>query len=262
MQNRPKLSLVTPYRQRSAYLRLLLSRLADTRKYDGFAAFELILVEGDGQPSVEHLCGQYEWVRYVYVELPGIFNRSLLINRGAAIAEGEYLMTYDVDLLPADGVLSNHLALAMSSPCSLVAGYRLQLPEMLSEPNEIPDVNRLVEESAAKKIPLICPEDSHGALIRNLLCGEKFGVCTCYPVKTFNSVGGLDEEFLGWGAEDQDLLERLSDGGWALVRSYDLLYYHLPHERESRWYDEELVEANRVRFDEKRRAAKSRLLFL
>jgi GT2 family glycosyltransferase len=253
----PKLSLITPYRQRSAYLRLLLSRLADIWKYDGFTAFELILVEGDVQPSVEHLCGQYEWVRYVYVELPGVFNRSLLINRGAAVAEGEYLMAYDVDLLPADGVLSNHLALATLSPFSLVAGYRLQLPEMLSEPVVIPEVNRLLEESAHKKMSLICPEDGYSALVRYLLCGEKSGVCTCYPIKTFISAGGLDEEFVGWGAEDQDLIERLCDGGLALVRCYDLLYYHLPHEREHNWYDPELVEANRIRFDEKRRATKS-----
>src|SRR5215213_7329196 len=254
MPGPPKLSLVCSYRRRPAYLDLLLSRLTDIRKHERFTAFELIVVEGDAQPTVDHLAGQYDWVRYLYVPLPGVFNRSLLTNRGAAIAQGEYLMTYDVDLLPGDGVLSNHLALAAASPICLVSGYRLQLPEMLSEPVVIPEVNRLIEESAARRKSLICPEDSHGSLLKYLLCGEKSGVCTCYPMKAFISVGGLDQEFVGWGSEDQDLMGRLCDGGLVLVRSYDLLYYHLPHERDEHWYNSELAEANRARFDEKRRA--------
>jgi hypothetical protein len=260
VQDSPQLSLVTPYRQRPEYLRLLLSRLSDIRRHEGFTSFELILVEGDAQPTIDHLDGKYDWVRYLYVPLPGVFNRSLLTNRGGEIAKGEYVLPYDVDLLPADGVLSNHVALAAASSLCLVAGYRLQLPEMLSEPVVIPSVNQLVEESAAKKMSLVCPEDSYGALIKYLLCGEKSGVCTCYPRKAFMSVGGLDEKYEGWGPEDQDLIERLCDTGFAHVRSYDLLYYHLPHGREQLWYDQELIDANRARFDEKRRATKTQHL--
>lgn len=256
VRNSPKLSLVAPYRGREAHLKLLLSRLADIREHEGFTGFELVLVEGDERPAARELAETQEWVRYVHVPLTGAFNRALLANRGAAVAKGQYLMVYDVDLLPAEGVLSNHLALAMASPASLVAGYRLQLPWMLSEP-VIPDANRLVEESAALKQSLICPEDSYGALVKYLLCGEKAGVSVCYPVEAFASVGGLDEKFTGWGPEEQDFMERVCDTGLALVRSYDLLYYHLPHDREKLWYDPELIEANRARFDARRRAART-----
>ena len=256
MRNSPKLSLIVPYRGREAHLNLLLSRLSDIREREGFTGFELVLVEGDEQPAARDLVDKYEWVRYLHVLLPGVFNRALLANRGAAVAKGEYLMVYDVDLLPADGVLSNHLALASASPLSLVAGYRLQLPRMLSEP-VIPDANKLIEESAARKQSLVCPEDSYGAFVKYLLCGEKVGVCACYPAKMFASVGGLDEEYKGWGPEDQDFMERICDTGLALVRCYDLLYYHLPHDREKLWHDPALVEANRLRYNEKRRAAET-----
>lgn len=252
----PRLSLVTAYRQRSAHLNLLVCRLADIREKEGFTAFELIVVEGDAQPTVAHLADEFAWVQYLYVPLTGAFNRSVLTNSGAKIARGEYLMAYDVDLLPADGVLSNHLALAMASPASLVAGYRLQLPEMLVEP-VIPDVNRLVEESAAKKRSLVCPEDDQGALIKYLLCGEKNGVSACYPIKAYMSVGGFDEKFAGWGPEEQDLIERVCDTGLAFVRSYDLLYYHLPHDYEALWRDPDLIAANQARFDAKRRSNNS-----
>lgn len=254
MRNSPQLSLVVPYRKREAYLNLLLSRLSAIREQEGFTGFELVLVEGDEQPAARDLVDKYEWARYLHVLLPGVFNRALLANRGAAVANGEYLMVYDVDLLPADGVLSNHLALASASPASLVAGYRLQLPWMLSEP-AIPDASRLVEESAARKQSLVCPEDSYGALVKYLLCGEKVGVCACYPAKTFASVGGMDEGYVGWGPEDSDFMERMCNTGLALVRCYDLLYYHLPHDLEKLWYDPALVEANRARYNEKRRAA-------
>lgn len=257
MRNPPTLSLVTAYRRRPAYLNLLLCRLAYIREHEGFTDFELILVEGDAQPSVDNLDDKLEWVQYLYVPVSDVFNRSLLINRGAAIARGQYFFPCDVDLLPADGVLSNHLALAVASPISLVAGYRLQLPEMLLDP-VIPDVNRLLEGSRAQNKSLVCPEDSYGALTKYLLCGEKVGACVCYPRNTFIAVGGLDEQFAGWGPEDQDLIERACDTGFALVRCYDLLYYHLPHDYEKPWYDPRLIEANRARYEEKRRAAKRR----
>jgi len=255
----PKLSLATSYRQRSAYLDLLLARLTEIRESEGFTAFELIVVEGDVQPTVEQLADRYDWVRYLYVPLPGTFNRPLLTNRGAAIAKGDYVMPFDVDLLPGDGVLSNHLALAMASPRSVVGGYRLQLPEMLREP-VIPDVNSLLSKSAAQVRALVCPEDSHGALLKYLLCGEKPGVCACYPTSAFIAISGMDEEFEGWSPDDQDLMERMCDTGLAFVRCYDLLYYHLPHEFDNKWHESELVEANRAKFDEKRRASKNEVV--
>jgi GT2 family glycosyltransferase len=254
----PKLSLVTAYRARRAHLDLLLSRLADIREGEGFTDFELILVEGDAQPTVADLGERYEWLRYLYVPLPGPFNRALLTNRGAAVSKGEYLMAYDVDLLPAEGVLANHLALATASPVCLVAGYRLQLPEMLSAPVVLPSADQLIEGSGVLRKPLVCPEDSYGSLVKYLLCQEKGGVCTCYPAKAFSAVGGLDEDFVGWGPEEQDLMERICDTDLALVRSYDLLYYHLPHDREEEWYDAVLIAANRERLDERRRASKGK----
>ena len=259
MQTSPRLSLVTSYRQRPEYLDLLLARLTGIREREGFTAFELIVVEGDAQPTVAHLADKYEWVQYLYVPHSGTFNRPLLTNRGAAIAKGDYMMAFDVDLLPGEDVLSNHLALAMSSPRIVVGGYRLQLPEMLREP-VIPDINSLVAKSAAQKKALVCPEDSHGALIKYLLCGEKPGVVACYPTSTFIAIGGMDEEFAGWGPDDQNLMERLCDTGLALVRCYDLLYYHLPHEYENQWHEREFVEANRAKFDQKRRASKNEVV--
>lgn len=252
------LSLITPYRNREEHLNLMLPHLARIREVEGFDDFELILVEGNAQPTVADRAEKFEWVRYLHVPLPGVFNRGLLANRGAACARGRYLIFHDVDMLPAEGVLAHHVGLASVSPHCLVAGYRIQLPEMPDAPVQLPSVNELVERSSSFKKSLVCEEDTYGSLLKYLLCGERWGASSCYAVEVFRRVGSFDEEFVGWGPEDQDLIERVCDSGKTLVRAYDLLYFHLPHKRDEQWFDPALIEANRNRFDERRRASQAR----
>src|SRR5215208_3845485 len=120
----PLLSLLTAYRYREEHLSVLLPWLHRLRETEGFTDFELILVEGDVQPHAEAAAQTYEWIRYLFVPMSGVFHKALLLNRAAAAARGEYRILFDVDLLPAKGVLARHLMLASESPRCLVSGYR------------------------------------------------------------------------------------------------------------------------------------------
>jgi len=248
----PLLSLLTAYRDREEHLSVLLPWLHRIRETEGFTDFELILVEGDVQPSAEAAAQKYEWIRYLFVPMSGVFHKAVLLNQAAAAARGEYRILFDVDLLPAKGVLARHLMLASESPRCLVSGYRVQLPQML-DPQDLPTASTLLASLDLNDETLLCNEDFPLSLRENLIDGQRFGVCSCFPAKLFVELGGLFEDYVGWGCEDQDLIERMCASHLTLVRSYDLLYFHLPHGHEAGWREASLIAENRKRFAERRR---------
>lgn len=246
----PGLSLLTTYRGRAAYLKILLRWLERVREAEGFSDFELVLVEGDREPTAAELAARHGWVTYLHVEMPGVFHKQVLLNRAAAAARGQYLMPFDVDLLPAAGVLADHLQMARDTPRCLVAGYRVQLKQMLGESDALPTAGALAEGMSVEDTSLICLEDDPSSLLEYLLERQRFGVCPCFPAEMFAAVGGVDEGFVGWGCDDQHLIEQVCARGMRLIRLYELLYFHLPHEYEQGWADPDMVEANRRRLHE------------
>jgi len=242
----PALSLLTAYRGRPAYLQVLLRWLERVRTAEGFTDFEFILVEGAREATAAGVVSQYDWVVYQHLLIDGAFHKTALLNHAASLARGNYLMIYDVDWLPAEGVLPKHLSIATVSPACLVAGYRLQLPEILAVDN-MPTARELRYQMSEDDVDLICSEDDYGAFLSHVLLQNPFGIAPCFPTSVFRTINGLDEAFVGWGPEDEDLIERACKEGLTLVRAFDLIYFHLPHEYEADWFNRELIDANRKR---------------
>ena len=85
-----------------------------------------------------------------------------------------------------------------------------------------------------------------------ILRGEKFGVMPFFCRQRLLDIQGWDEAFIGWGAEDQDLIERYLGQGRTLCRSPRLVYLHLHHEAEPQWREAETVASNRQTYYQKR----------
>ena len=78
---------------------------------------------------------------------------------------------------------------------------------------------------------------------RRLLDGEEnqeffshrlaWGFQMSVPTKLTQSLGGFNEDFVGYGGEDQELAARLNRAGCKLVARMDLIAYHLDHPRRS-----------------------------
>jgi hypothetical protein len=154
-------------------------------------ALELIVVEHAAVPVYERHCPP--GVRYVHVaDRPGHeFNRSRTLNAGAAVARGRFLVLHDADALPPfhlceevakrmrdehDGWLPHRLIFYLTPEgSSTFAG---------SDGAELPsDVDEVVQNN-----PSTCD-----AVLRS----------------AFESIGGYDERYQGWGGEDEEFLERL-----------------------------------------------------
>ncbi len=67
------------------------------------------------------------------------------------------------------------------------------------------------------------------------------------------SVDGWDEAFIGWGAEDQDMIERYLSTDQALCRCPELTYLHLRHKPADDWNSTKWTERNRAHYYSRRR---------
>lgn len=168
----------------------------------------------------------------------GPFNKARELNLGAGAASGDYLIFVDVDLLPVFnyGLLLDCKVLLSSV---VFSGYRLDTKIHCLEDLRTSDASQFN----------VCPEDGGTALKKYLLAGHRFGVCPVILRSIFMDIGGFDEEYTGWGGEDQDLFERAVELQGPLVRAPDYLWLHMSHETSKRgWNDADLTLKNRKRY--------------
>lgn len=247
---KPELSLIVPVRGRAEHLSVLLAWLARERLLNGSSHWDLLLVEGAPVPRAAQATQGLDWARHIFVPQHGPFCKSQLLNRGAQLARGEFVASLDVDLLPAAGVLGRQLELARNCRACVVSGYRVMLHRQ-PRADALPDPRELAAEAWSNGTNSLGPEEQPSATLKYLLKHDRFGICPFFPREQLLAVGAWDEQYVGWGAEDQDILHRLAPT-LTTVRAHDLLYFHMPHGPDPDWHVAELTAANRKRFFLKR----------
>lgn len=229
------LSLIVAYRNRPEQLQSLLNWFPEAVKRSG-GNLELIIVESSLAPSLDRTALPTP-IHYQHLEESGPFNKSRLLNIGFALATGEFVTSFDVDLFPHNLSFETHLRLARQSEILLVAGYRL-ITSFRSF-----SVEQLSRVQATAKI---ARENLHeGFLQDQLLNKHRFGVVPFFKREIINSIGGWDEHYVGWGGEDQDIIHRYLANDRFLLTSPDCLYLHLEHGHVTDWNDGELTRKNR-----------------
>lgn len=165
------------------------------------------------------------------------FHKTLLLNNALTAARGDFVIPLDADLLPLFSI-STICSLVVASPQLIIGGYRIMSGH---DAHGVHNCNISVPKPA--------PEDCSGAVYKQLMQGERFMVCPAYNRLELLSIGGWDEKFVGWGCEDQDVLERYCKTTMRIcARSRDLLYLHFDHCDQTGWNEPELVKANRDRY--------------
>lgn len=227
-------SLIIPYRKRRIHFELFIQFIKPLLVYE---CIEVIILESDSKPTIQNELLELP-IEYYYLESTDIkFHKSKILNIGLEHAAGSYIVPYDIDLIPLNNSLIKHLQMADISSELLITGYRLMLNE-----NCLPTKQSNFNTA---------PEDSYSALLKNLTTKEKFGVCPFFNKSRLEQINGWDEKFIGWGAEDQDLIQRYCSSGINLVRSPDLVYAHLPHGQSIGWNDANLTKKNRAYYYKK-----------
>jgi len=199
---------------------------------------EVIFIESDKKPNLaiqEKL--EKIGIKYFYVQNNSVFHKTSLLNHGLNLVDTKFLTAFDIDLIPYRNSLLRHLEIAKKSSSFLVTGYRLMAPQPFIDNKS--DLDSIIVRSA------IAAEDESSALKKHLTSHEKFGVLPLFRTEELKKIGGWDENFVGWGGEDQDIIQRYCNLGYTLCRVPDLLYLHLHHNHNQDWYSPEIINKNR-----------------
>ncbi|WP_339384248.1 galactosyltransferase-related protein [Microcoleus sp. LEGE 07076] len=245
--NEIQLSLIITYRQRQQHLKTQLAWWKTQASASLSSVCEIILIELDRVPSPWILPEIINLpINYNYLPCAGTFHKTKALNLGLSLSRGEWVAAFDVDLIPYQDTLYRHLKMAQISSQMLVTGYRMMC-----------DTSRLdfAQNSAILEEKFkVAPEDMPTALFKHLTRRERFGVSPIFQRQRLIEIGGWDETFIGWGAEDQDIVERYLGEDRYFCRSPELIYLHLAHEPDANWSESHWTDQNRQHYYTKRQS--------
>jgi len=166
--------------------------------------------------------------------------RAATRNNGIRHASGDYLIFLDADFLPMPGTIAAHVAVAR--PGQFAAGRCKYMTEDQTRRVLQAGVSEDLLETVYRDLsdrPILREHREfirYGILRRLRLAHPRrqtFGGHFSIFKKDIESVNGYDENYVGWGGEDQDMSVRLVLAGFAgksVIRTARML--HLWHPRE------------------------------
>lgn len=172
-------------------------------------------------------------VKHIWHEDDG-FRKSIIINKAVAASNSDYILHIDGDVLLHKDFIIDHLNAAR--PQRFIGGSRVILDEALTNkilsemklPKSIFLNKHVHNKLNAIRLPLV------SSLFSNFIFPKKIenirGCNMSFWKKDFIAVNGYNENYIGWGREDSDLVVRFFILG--LKRTYFKLrgiVYHLHH---------------------------------
>ncbi|TLV03974.1 glycosyltransferase family 2 protein [Dyadobacter luticola] len=141
-------------------------------------------------------------------------------NRGVAAAKTDNVIFIDVDCIVSPSLFANMLMRVQAD--TIITAYPLYLP-MLPETGSYDDLmHQAVAHPAREHIPV-------GVPVEHL---QFWSLIFAVRKQTFEKIGGFDESFIGYGAEDTDFAMMFHEANMALifVHDYVLHQYHNKHD--------------------------------
>ncbi len=189
----PVVSVIIVHRGQ-ARLPLLLHTLRSLNAQTN-VAFECIVVEESDHEEIREYLPS--WVRYVHrpTVRPGdLFNRSAAFNAGVSLARGDLLVLHDNDML----IPRDYLAGAVD--CSAKGYEAINLKRFIF----------YLDAEASERL-LELPQIEHSLPsfpVRRIVQNLEAGGSVIITREAFETIGGMDEKFLGWGGEDVEFWQR------------------------------------------------------
>lgn len=202
----PEVSFVIGHRGRDRLPQLLATIRSLAGQVD--VRSEIIVVEQSNEPILANLLP--ERIRLLETRTPpgAAYNRSAAFNAGVLAAKAPVVILHDGDILaPRD--------------------YALRALHRIREGFDFVDMKRFVfylnEVASARAARAGIVDGGVEAAVQNLLGGGSVAA----RKDAYLAIGGFDEEFVGWGGEDEEFWDRASTRRvWAFA---ELPFVHLWH---------------------------------
>lgn len=143
-------------------------------------------------------------------------------NAAAEAATGDVLIFLDVDCVPSPTLVMAY-ALALQDTDACLMGEVFYLPEGATSGADVGTLDRAGTRHPSKPVPPetgLAPEPDYG---------ELWGLSFALRTDTFAALGGLDERFTGYGAEETDFARKLEAASVPLMRCGGARAYHQHH---------------------------------
>ena len=220
MSKKTSISIVVTTYNRPNALRLILKHL--TRQTD--KDFEVAIADDGSEESTLAIIKKFSNllnIQHVWHEDDG-FRASVIRNKAVACAKGNYIIFLDGDCLPLRNFVRNHRRLAEEG--WLVSGNRVLLSNHYTDSIEKKEhcfdnwnlfnwIFARCRRRCNRFLPLLT---FPLGFLRKLKSKSWQGVKTCNLgvwKKDFIKVNGFNENYVGWGFEDSDLVIRLFHSG-------------------------------------------------
>ncbi len=225
-----------------------LGRVLDSALRQSLLPNEIVVADDGSGPETRALIERYQEkspipIVHSWQEQLG-FRAGMSRNKAVALATSDYLILLDGDMVLHKDFVRDHVTFARTG--TFVAGVRAKMSpsgaqEFLEAENFVPMRTwdpRLKSKRFSIRSPIL------KALFSGYRRFAKIRMAQTCNLALFRSdfirVNGFNEDFLGWGREDSELVCRLLNAG---VKRRDLKFaavaYHIHHEGASRAFLEE-----------------------
>jgi glycosyltransferase involved in cell wall biosynthesis len=219
----------------SSYNNLSTLKLSiESLRYQTEKNFEIIIADdGSTDGTIEYL--EKEGIKHFSRPNEG-YRLAYIWNRGAELAKGDRFIFSNSDIISHPKRVEEHLKFNNH----LVAGIYPSIPI-----EKVPLVTSKIIADQFEDVISLATHDRRKDFIdrikRPYLIHEKkipprymYGGNWSCPANTFKKLEGLDEGFIGWGAEDFDFARRAELDGHNIILNANCIGYHLDHETVNR----------------------------
>nr|WTA64406.1 glycosyltransferase [Micromonospora sp. NBC_00855] len=243
MSEAPRCTVVIPTYNRSALLRHSLESL--TRQRMPADQFEVIVVDDGSTDDTADVAARFQGrlnLRYHHQPDEG-FRVAAARNIGIADARSPICVFVDAGVMLHPDNLDQHLASheATPGPAAVVA-YVYGLSDtgesnrLVAERLDVHDIDGSIERMQARRECRDIRElfyDRYGENLTRIPAPWQIFWTANVSADTaqLRAVGGFDEQFRTWGAEDIDLGYRLHRGGAHFIFNRRAIAVHIPHEK-------------------------------
>lgn len=196
--------------------------------------FEIIIADdGSTDGTIEYL--EKECIKHFSRPNEG-YRLAYIWNRGAELAKGDRLIFGNSDIVWK----SSHIKAHLFKPSAVIAGLypsipieKVHLVNFEKIKNDFSFIESLSIGDRREKF-ISGLENPKIFNFKKIVPMQMHGGNWSMPSCVFKSLGGLDENFKGWGGEDFDIARRAQIDDHEILINFDSIGYHLDHKKVNR----------------------------
>lgn len=216
-----KVVLATIQRGRHAHLKRQLAAAAEATHRPEAA----VVVSMDHEPPQLEGCDVVSLPVGPGDPLPLAAARNLAVARAEEAHGADLVVLLDVDCLPARSLIARYAAAASSHPGSLLAGAVTYLPPGIPRTGPLPTPAELQGLAPHAARPVAAP----GVVVPEQRMELFWSLSFAVRPADHRRIGGFDEGYVGYGAEDTDYARRAEEAGIGLCWVGGAEAYHQHH---------------------------------